>query len=115
MEQNYNQEEKSQTSSTFVLPPHNNLMIWSILATLFCCLVGGIVAIVYSANSNSAYRNAMITTDPALKQSLYNESEAENKKAKTWLWVSIGVALVGWIVYAIFFATVGLAAFSQFM
>ena len=115
MEQNYNQEEKSQTSSTFVLPPHNNLMIWSILITLFCCLVGGIIAIIYSANSNSAYRNAMITTDHALKQSLYNESEAENKKAKTWIFVSIGVALVGWIVYAIFFATVGLAAFSQFM
>ena len=115
MEQNYNQEEKSQTSSSYVLPPHNNLMIWSILATLFCCLVGGIVAIVYSANSNSAYRNAMITTDPALKQSLYNESEAENKKAKTWLWVSVGACLLIIIVYAIFFATVGMAAFSQFM
>ena len=115
MEQNYNQEEKSQTSSSLVLPPHNNLMIWSILITLFCCLVGGIIAIVYSANSNSSYRNAMITTDSALKQSLYNESESENKKAKTWIFVSIGVALVGWIGYAIVFATVGLAAFSEFM
>ncbi len=115
MEQNYNQEEKSQTSSSFVLPPHNNLMIWSVLITLFCCLVGGIVAIVYSANSNSAYRNALISTDPALKQSLYNESEAENKKAKTWIFVSLGIFLLGIIVYAIFFATVGLAAFSQFM
>ena len=30
-------------------PKPDNYLVWSILATLFCCLIPGIVAIVYAA------------------------------------------------------------------
>lgn len=32
--------------------PPSNYMVWSILVTIFCCLIGGIVAIVYSSKVN---------------------------------------------------------------
>ena len=108
----YTKDEREKTRTTFILPPHNNLMVWAILITLLCCLVGGIIAIVYSANSNSAYRNALITQDEALKQTLYYESEKENKTAKTWIFISIGVGLAGYIAYILLISFGVFAAFN---
>ena len=72
-----------------VLPPHSNKMVWAVLCTLFCCLVGGIVAIVYSAESNSLYNSALLTLNDQTRQNLYYESEKKNKTAQTWITVSI--------------------------
>ena len=36
-----------QRGPSFVLPPHSNKMAWSIICTLFCCLVGGIDVIIF--------------------------------------------------------------------
>lgn len=36
-------------------PMPNNYLVWSVLLTVFCCLIPGIVAIVYSASVNSKY------------------------------------------------------------
>lgn len=69
----------------------------SILITLFCCLIGGIIAIIYSSKSNNLYTQAMITMDSELRQYLYLESEAKNKTAGTWIWISI---LGGVLTYA---------------
>lgn len=33
----------------------NDLLVWSILSTIFCCLPTGIVAIVYSSKVNSLW------------------------------------------------------------
>ena len=65
-----------------------NHLVWSILATLCCCLPGGIVAIVYSSQVN---------TKLALGD-LAGAMEASNK-AKTWCWVSLGVGLVVNLLY----------------
>lgn len=99
---NYAKEERrSTTSGSMPLPPHNNLMIWSILATLLCCLVGGVIAIIYSATSNTNYSNALMTQDDYARQTLYYESEKNNKTARTWIIISIVFALLGTITTAI--------------
>lgn len=72
-----------------VLPPHSNKMVWAILCTIFCCLVGGIVAIVYSAESNSLYNSALMSLNDQTRQNLYYESERKNKTAQTWIIISL--------------------------
>lgn len=67
-----------------------NYLVWSILATLCCCVPGGIVAIVYSSQVNSKL---------ALGD-LAGAIEASNK-AKTWCLVSAGVGLVVGVLYGI--------------
>src|SRR5258707_14915750 len=66
-----------------------NYLVPGILVTLFCCLIGGIVTIVYAAQANTKaaagdYEGAM---------------QAANT-AKTWMWVSIilgGITTAGWV------------------
>lgn len=67
-----------------------NYLVWSILATLCCCLPGGIAAIVYSSQVN---------TKLALGD-LAGAIESSNK-AKTWCWVSLGVGLVVNLLYVL--------------
>ena len=74
---------------------HSNRMLWAILSTLFCCLVGGIVAIIHSSKSNSLYNSALLAQDENLQQSLYMQSELENRSAKNWI---IGSIIFGFIV-----------------
>lgn len=81
------------------VPFHSNRLVMAILCTLFCCQIGGIIAIVYSARSNSTYRSAMFSPDDATRQSLYYQSEQENKTAKTWIIVSVCSGLAGVIAY----------------
>lgn len=50
------------TPAAVQIPCPNNHLVLSILVTLFCCLPGGIVAIVYSCQVNSLY-NAGKTTE----------------------------------------------------
>lgn len=61
-----------------------DLLIWSILATLFCCLVGGIVAIVYSTQANSLKA-----------QGNYPAAMRAANSAKTWLIVSVVTGIAG--------------------
>ena len=91
------------------VPFHSNRLAMAILCTIFCCQIGGIVAIVYSARSNSTYRSAMFSPDDATRQSLYYQSEQENKTAKTWIIVSVCSGLAGVIAY-ITLATLGFIA-----
>ncbi len=72
-----------------VLPPHSSKMVWAILCTLFCCLVGGVVAIVYSAESNSLYNSSLLSMNEQTRQNLYYESERKNKTAQTWIIISL--------------------------
>lgn len=66
-----------------------NYLVPGILVTLFCCLIGGIVTIVYASQANTKaaagdYEGAM---------------QAANT-AKTWMWVSIVLGAIttgGWI------------------
>ena len=59
-----------------------NHLVWSILATVFCCLPFGIVAIVYAAQVNSKLQGGDIVG-----------AMASSQKAKAWCWAS----LAGWV------------------
>ncbi len=81
-------------------PP--NYLVWSILSTLFCCLIPGVVSIVYAAGVNSKY----LTGD-------YTGAADSSKKAKTWAWVSFGLGLVVAVVYGAMFAIGGTSHFAN--
>ena len=66
----------------------NNNLVWAILATLFCCLPTGIVAIVYAAQVDSKVSGGDVV---GARQSASN--------AATWSWISFGLAMVGVIGY----------------
>lgn len=68
------------TAKTYLVP--------SILVTIFCCQIFGIVAIVYAAiatgkNSSGDYAGA---------------AEAGGK-AKMWMLIGLGIGLVAWVLY----------------
>jgi hypothetical protein len=65
----------------------DNLLVWSILATVLCCLPTGIVAIVYSNKVNSLWDVRDYT----------GAKEAANT-AKTWCFVSLGLGVVAVII-----------------
>ena len=74
-------------------------MVISILATIFCCIPFGIVAIVYSSKASKLLSlgdisNAMVAS----------------KKAKTWIIVAVVVGIVVGLVYS-FLAFMGAFAF----
>ena len=75
--------------SPVILPPHSNKLAMSIICTIFCCLISGIIAIVYSAKSNSYYNSAVLVPDEPTKMNLYYQSESYNNTAQTWNIVSI--------------------------
>ncbi len=70
-------------------------MVWSVLCTIFCCLLGGIIAIVYSSKSNGLYNNALYANDPNMQNTLYFQSEQANKTAQTWITISIITGILG--------------------
>ena len=80
--------EGSVSSSGVVKP--KDYLVESILVTLFCCMIFGILGIVYSVQANSAFSSGNITAA--------NEFSA---KAKQWVTYGFwcGIAVVG--IYAI--------------
>lgn len=60
-----------------------NMLPWSIAVTLLCCVIGGVIAILYSVRANTAKQNGN-----------YDEAFAATKSAKLWCWLSVGVGLV---------------------
>jgi hypothetical protein len=65
-----------------------NHLVWAILATLFCCLPGGIVAIVYAAQVDGKVAAGDIAG-----------AEASSASAKTWCMVSAGAGVVVFVLY----------------
>ena len=66
----------------------DNLLVWSILTTVLCCLPTGIVAIVYSAKVDGLWNSGQ--REEAMKAA---------KTAKTWCFVSLGAGLLFYIVW----------------
>ncbi|WP_034221353.1 CD225/dispanin family protein [Arenimonas donghaensis] len=66
-----------------VRAPIPNHLVWAILVTLFCCLPGGIVAIVYAAQ-----------VDGKAAAGDYAGAQQSSDNAKLWCWISLGVGLV---------------------
>ncbi|ORA17214.1 CD225/dispanin family protein [Mycobacterium arosiense] len=71
----------------------NNYLVWSILATLFCCLPFGIVAIVKSSQVNGLWA-----------QGRYAEAQASADSAKKWVIWSVAIGVVAGIIYGILMA-----------
>jgi hypothetical protein len=67
--------------------PPKNYLVWSILVTLFCCLIPGIVAIVFSAQVNGLWA-----------QGRYADAQRMAARARTWVLISV---VLGLIVYGI--------------
>lgn len=81
----------ASVGSTPFTPPMakpDNLMVWSILATVLCCLPLGIVAIVYSNKVD----NLWYAKD-------YAGAAEAAKNAKTFCFISLGVGLVFSVIY----------------
>lgn len=82
-------------------PPQNYLAL-SIISTLFCCQIFGIIAIIYASQVNSKF----IAGD-------YQGAQSASNNAKIWSFLSIGIGLLIIIVFAIFYGAVAVAALSE--
>lgn len=96
----------SQPGSTIPpgLPPQavSNYLVWSILSTVFCCLPGGIVAIIYSCKVNTA-----------IELGNYVMAQEASKKAKMWNIISLCVGLVTTLVYGLIMLIPTIMGLSQ--
>lgn len=72
-------------------------MVMAILSTILCCLPTGIVAIIKANDVDKLY----FAGD-------YKGAEDAASSARTWAYVGVGIAVVGWLVYIIFFLLLGL-------
>lgn len=80
----------------------DNFLPWAILSTIFCCLPFGIVAIVYSTQVDSYWFAG--NHEAACRSA---------RRARTWTWVSVGVAVVCWLLYLLLFVVLGLLSYSS--
>lgn len=65
-----------------------NYLVWSILATLLCCLPLGIVSIIFAAQVDSKFAAGD-----------YDGAEQSSKRAKMWAWIAFASGLIGIIAY----------------
>lgn len=65
------------------MPCPNDYLVWSVLATICCCLPFGIVAIVKSCNVGKFYRRGM-----------YDAALLASEDAKKWCLISLVVGLI---------------------
>lgn len=82
---NLNAQPASQPTPGEQCP--NNYMVWSILATLLCCLPAGIAAIIFSNKVNTAWAQG-------------NKAEAQksSEQAKLWCLISLGGGIIIYII-----------------
>ncbi|HPB71980.1 MAG TPA: CD225/dispanin family protein [Phycicoccus sp.] len=84
--------------------PPDNKMVWSILATIFCCLPFGIVAIIKSSEVNSKWAAG----DAAGAQA----SAAEATKWVKWSVISWAVIIVLYLIFVVGLGLLGAASSS---
>jgi predicted secreted protein len=77
----------------------DNYLVWSILATLFCCLPFGIVAIVKSTQVSGLWA-----------QGQYGEAQASADAAKKWVKWSVIAAVIAYVLYGAVLAVLALTA-----
>lgn len=96
---NYYQGSNNYNSSNNNMGNVPNYLVWSILATIFCCMPFGIPAIVFSSQ-----------VDSKLSAGDYEGALESSRKAKTWCWAAFGCGIAAGVLYFIF--TVLLASAS---
>ena len=91
-----------QHSASQLPPKPDNGLVWAILTTVCCgCLPCGIVAIVYAAQVDGKYAAGD-----------YQGAVDSASKAKTWSWVSFGIAILSFLAY--FFLVFVMAASQSY-
>ncbi|GGA87431.1 hypothetical protein GCM10011521_27310 [Arenimonas soli] len=84
------------------MAPIPNHLVWAILATLFCCLPGGIVAIVYASR-----------VDSLVAAGLYDAAREASDKARFWSLLSLFTPVIGIVAYLLLLAMgLGLGALT---
>lgn len=76
----------------------DNFLVWSILATVLCCMPFGIPAIVNSAK-----------VDRLWGEGDYQGAKDAARRARTWFWWSFGLGLALYIFYILYYIIVGVA------
>ncbi len=78
------------------IPPlkPNNWLWQSIVATILCCNVLGVIGVVYAAKVDTLYYN-----------SKYEEAEKAAKSAKTWTLIALAVGVIYLVSWGIMFTT----------
>lgn len=86
------------------IPPlkPNNWLWQSIVATIFCCNILGIIGIVYAARVDVLYYNRK-----------YSEAERNAKSAKTWTLIAFVVGLVSIILWATMISTGNIPSYLE--
>lgn len=69
----------------------DNFMVWSILATIFCCFATGIAAIVESCRVDNYWHEGK-----------YEESKQAMNDARKWGFISLGIGVVGYLSLVLF-------------
>lgn len=85
-----------------VRPMPKSWLIESVLATVFCIHVFGVVAIIYASKVESAYYAGD-----------YETSEDSSKKAKMWLFIGLGIMAAGFLILILFYAFIIIAAVAS--
>lgn len=94
------EEILQQVNPPNILPVHiPNYLAPSILATLFCCLPFGIVAIVFAAQVNAKIQAGDM-----------QGAILSSNKAKMWTWLSFGIGLAATIGYGILYTIILIVA-----
>lgn len=102
--QQYNSAPQySNPSERPPIPP--NYLVWCILVTIFCCNIGGIIAIIYSARVSSRY----IAGD-------YEGAASASRLTRNWIIATACIGFVCMIAYLVwlFSFQMGLASFSPY-
>lgn len=73
----------------------DNYLVWAILSTICCCLVTGIISIVYSTKVDGLYAAGQ-----------YAEAQAAAKSAKNWALGGAIAAAVIWLLYIIIYVVI---------
>ncbi len=77
----------------------SNHMVGAILTTLFCCLPGGIIAIIYASQVNTKLASGDIAG-----------AQAASKTAGMWVIINLLTPIIGGILYFLLFVLLGVAA-----
>lgn len=80
-------------------PKPNNYLVWSIITTILCCLIGGIIAIVYSTKVDGKYYAGD-----------FAGAEADSRASRGW---NIGSMIVGGLFNLIYIGALVVGALSE--
>ncbi len=102
-EQQHHYPAYQQYSTYAPYTPPDSYLVWAILATIFCCMPFGIVAIVYAAQVNSH-----------LASGNYTAAQHSSDAARKWCLASLAAGLAVPLLYVLFFGVASLSGLLMY-